>query len=77
MYGIWHGPEGLKKIATRINHFAQILHRTLSELGFDVKSKEDEIFDTITLEYDDIDKMKAKFEEHAINLRYVREKNLV
>ncbi|MEZ5836701.1 MAG: hypothetical protein R3D03_13335 [Geminicoccaceae bacterium] len=47
MYAVYHGPEGLKRIARRIHRMAKILRAGLLELGFDV---EDEIFfDAITV----------------------------
>jgi glycine dehydrogenase len=47
-YGIWHGPKGLVQISERVNHMAQILHDCVSELGYDVKTSKDSMFDTVT-----------------------------
>lgn len=32
-FGQWHGPEGLKKQATRVRYFAELLSEELSKLG--------------------------------------------
>jgi glycine dehydrogenase len=47
MYGIYHGPEGLKEIATRAHNFAGIFAAGAEKLGF--KNTTPEFFDTITL----------------------------
>jgi glycine dehydrogenase len=46
MYAVYHGPEGLKKIATRTHRYAAVLARALSEGGVHVAHAE--FFDTIT-----------------------------
>ena len=47
MYGIYHGPEGLKQIATRAHNFAAVFAAGAEKLGF--KNVTPEFFDTITL----------------------------
>src|SRR5208283_297105 len=37
MYAVWHGPEGLKKIARRIHLLTEILAEGLKRLGQGVK----------------------------------------
>ncbi len=46
MYAVYHGPEGLKAIATRVHRYAAVLARALVEGGVHVESGE--FFDTIT-----------------------------
>lgn len=48
MYAIYHGPEGLKNIATRIHRFTSILSNGLKSAGFAVS--EHPSFDTITIQ---------------------------
>lgn len=66
MYGVWHGPEGLTNIATRINNLAQILHDNLKTLGYTVHNDKDKIFDTVTFN-GGADVVKA-FENQGINI---------
>lgn len=53
-YAVYHGPQGLKIIAERINRFASILATGLKAKG--VALKHDTWFDTITVKADDADK---------------------
>jgi len=47
MYGIYHGPEGLKAIATKAHNFAAVFAAGCEKLGY--KNTTPEFFDTITL----------------------------
>ncbi len=51
MYAVYHGPQGLTRIAQRIASYTAILARGLKALGFDVRG--DSAFDTISLKTDD------------------------
>lgn len=48
MYAIYHGPEGLKNIATRIYKFTSIFANVLKNAGFSITN--DSFFDTITIQ---------------------------
>jgi glycine dehydrogenase len=48
MYGIYHGPEGLRQIASRIAHLTAVLARGLSERGWSISTER--YFDTIVVE---------------------------
>ncbi|ULH29077.1 aminomethyl-transferring glycine dehydrogenase [Leptospira weilii] len=48
MYAVYHGPEGLKNIATRIHKFTSILADALKSSGFTISN--DSFFDTITIQ---------------------------
>ena len=48
LYGIWHGPDGLKRIATRINKYASHFASLANHSGFVVRHES--FFDTIVLE---------------------------
>jgi glycine dehydrogenase len=50
MYAVYHGPEGLKRIARRVASYTAILAEGLAQLGF--KPHGDSAFDTITLKTD-------------------------
>ena len=45
MYAVYHGPEGLRRIAERVHGLAAVLAAGLRQLGFDIGSQE--FFDTI------------------------------
>ena len=45
MYAVYHGPEGLRRIAERVHGLAVLLTKGLRQLGFDIGSQE--FFDTI------------------------------
>jgi glycine dehydrogenase len=45
MYAVYHGPEGLRAIATRAHRYAAVLSRALTDGGVEVESQE--FFDTV------------------------------
>lgn len=45
MYGVYHGPDGLKKIAARVHGLAKVLDRGLKKLGFEQLNET--YFDTV------------------------------
>jgi len=70
-YAIYHGPEGLTKIAQRVYGLTSLLKKGLQKLGFTILT--DNHFDTLEIEVDD-DSMKGAIRNEAltrqINLRY-------
>jgi len=48
LYGIWHGPNGLKNIASRVNNYASFFADLAIQSGIKVRHKD--FFDTIVLE---------------------------
>lgn len=69
MYAVYHGPQGLISIATRVALLAQTVADGLKERGFELVS--DFFFDTIAVKVKDLATVKAKAEKQEINLRYV------
>jgi glycine dehydrogenase len=51
MYAVYHGPEGLKRIATRVASYTAILAEGLGQLGWKVQNPY--AFDTLTVETGD------------------------
>ncbi|MBL8276948.1 MAG: aminomethyl-transferring glycine dehydrogenase [Pelomonas sp.] len=47
MYAVYHGPEGLKRIARRVASYTAILARGLADLGFEVLNPQS--FDTLSI----------------------------
>ncbi len=68
MYAVYHGPRGLKNIATRIAILTQTVADAISERGFSLVNNH--FFDTITVEAADVAAIKEKAEKQFINLRY-------
>ncbi|MEI6587048.1 MAG: aminomethyl-transferring glycine dehydrogenase [Sediminibacterium sp.] len=67
MYAIYHGPEGLKNIATRVSELTQSLTQALTELGF--PNIYNTYFDTITVQANAAT-IQPIAEAAGINLRY-------
>jgi glycine dehydrogenase len=72
MYAVYHGPEGLKRIARRVASYTAILAEGLAQLG--LKPHGDSAFDTVTLETEG---RTGEFVERALaagmNIRRYRE----
>jgi len=48
LYAVWHGPDGIRRIATRVHRYTAILRAALTQLG--IKVVNDTFFDTLLLE---------------------------
>jgi glycine dehydrogenase len=68
MFAVYHGPKGIQNIASRINVFAQLLSKQLSANGLQIHHQL--FFDTISIGGADASAIKAKAEQHQINLFY-------
>jgi len=69
MYAVWHGPEGLRRIAERVHGRAAALKAGLERLGFHVRHEE--FFDTVAVDvgaHGEADVVAAAA-ERRINLR--------
>ncbi|MEJ2583754.1 MAG: aminomethyl-transferring glycine dehydrogenase [Robiginitalea sp.] len=66
-YAVYHGPEGLKKIAGRIHQATVTLAEGLNALGIPVKHHN--FFDTLSLDFPG-EKVKSLAEEAGINFYY-------
>ena len=66
-YAVYHGPKGLKRIATRINRFTAILAHVLESKGIQINNTS--YFDTLTFNVDNYDEVMVRKSEAAINLR--------
>ena len=76
MYAVYHGPEGLKKIARRIHHLARALAGALTRLGCQVVTES--FFDTLKIHLGGAhtrDLVKVA-EEHHVNLRVFDAQNV-
>lgn len=47
LYAVWHGPDGLRRIASRTNMYARIFARLATDAGYEIAPGD--FFDTLTL----------------------------
>lgn len=70
MYAVYHGPEGLKKIALQMMAYTHALVQALKQKGYAVLS--DFVFDTLTFDcktQQDAEALQKKFLDKKINIR--------
>lgn len=71
-YAIYHGPDGIREIATNIHKMTCVLNREMQQYG--VKQLNDNFFDTLYLELPEgfcTCKVNEKMLEHKINVRII------
>ena len=68
MYAVYHGPHGLKKIASRIHALAASISRAFKTAG--IKQLNETFFDTIHFAVSDIQQFKTIAEKENANFRY-------
>ncbi|MFJ2619443.1 aminomethyl-transferring glycine dehydrogenase [Glutamicibacter sp. NPDC087344] len=69
MYAVYHGPAGLKQIATRAHNHARVLASSLAAGGFALASQA--FFDTVVVTVKDVEDIISKANNAGINLRKV------
>ena len=76
MYAVYHGPDGLSRIAQRIRTMALILRSSLKQLGYDVGTEE--VFDTLLIKGSEkvISDVFAAAKRKTINLRLIDNETL-
>ncbi len=67
MYGVYHGPNGLKNMARRIHTLTSVTADGLKKLGFTVESTQ--FFDTLKIKTDQKNDLVQLSEKHKINFR--------
>ncbi|MEM8566587.1 MAG: aminomethyl-transferring glycine dehydrogenase subunit GcvPA, partial [Bacteroidota bacterium] len=67
MYAVYHGPEGLKRIATRIHTLTKLLDTGIKTLGLNQLNAH--YFDTLKVNID-AEKVRSLAEENETNFRY-------
>lgn len=68
MYGVYHGPKGLKNIALRVHLLTVELDKGIQALGY--KQNNLNYFDTLQVEVKDASSIKTLAEKHQVNFRY-------
>ncbi|PWD99293.1 aminomethyl-transferring glycine dehydrogenase [Marinilabilia rubra] len=77
-YGVWHGADGLKEIASKIHGLATRLNEALDSKGFKALNKT--YFDTLRFKLPEsivVDELRAMMLEKGINLRYFEDSTLI
>ena len=67
-YTVYHGPEGIRRIAERTHALTSLTAKALQELGYEVLTKA--FFDTIRVKVSDEAILRKAVETAEINLRY-------
>src|SRR5690554_5350043 len=77
MYAVYHGPDGIKAIANKINKNTSILHSGLTETGFQVENKS--WFDTLTIKTDaqKVTEIRERSVAHGMNFFYHDDETIV
>ncbi len=72
MYAVYHGPVGLKRIATRVRLFTEVLAAGLRQLGYEVNKGAPAVFDTLAVSGGRRGgiELRGAALAHEINLRY-------
>ncbi len=67
LYGVYHGAQGIKRIANRVHRMTQIMAAGLEKLGFEIAT--DAFFDTVTVRINgQAQRIAARARESRINL---------
>jgi glycine dehydrogenase len=69
MYAVYHGPQGLARIARRVHRYTGILAAALQGLGFQLAN--DTYFDTLTVIADNADDIHRAANDNGVNLRRI------
>ncbi|MCI0449922.1 MAG: aminomethyl-transferring glycine dehydrogenase [Chlorobi bacterium] len=75
MFGVYHGPQGIKSIAERVHNLTVRLDNGLKQLGYNQLNKF--YFDTLKIDTGSkikLNDLRKKFENSRINLRYFDER---
>mmetsp|Transcript_32983 Transcript_32983/g.72931 ORF Transcript_32983/g.72931 Transcript_32983/m.72931 type:complete len:1042 (+) Transcript_32983:156-3281(+) len=74
LYAVYHGPEGLKTIAQRVNGLSAVLAAGAKKLGHSVPSKP--FFDTVSITVGDANKFMELALAEGLNLRKIDAKTI-
>jgi len=77
MYAVYHGPEGIKKIASNVHYLTKILAEALREAGFEIQHKS--FFDTLRVGLKNSTQLQEiwdRSQTEKINFRTLDEKTL-
>ena len=66
-YAVYHGPDGIRRIAARVHNLTRVLARGLAQLGYTLRH--DDYFDTLNV-FGEASTIKGEAEKRGVNLRY-------
>jgi glycine dehydrogenase len=69
MYAVYHGPDGLQRIARRVVQLARCFGRGLERLG--ISAEPGLVFDTVTVRVDNADQVIERARQVGVNLRRI------
>jgi len=67
LYAVYHGPEGLKKIAQRVHQLTSSVAAGLKDLGYKIITEN--VFDTLCIETPNQEEILENAKAHQVNLR--------
>ena len=73
-YAMWHGPEGLTAIASRVRKYTHDLRASLAKAG--LKVGQGEVFDTFVISQLNADEIQKKAISRGINLRKISDESV-
>lgn len=80
MYAVYHGPEGLRKIAGKVNAMTATLKKVVEDAGYKVTNPNGHFFDTLTIDVSQVPggaaKVHQKSVERGINFRQIDDKTI-
>lgn len=74
MYGVWHGQEGLVRIARHVHRMATLFADSLSTAGYDIGN--DLFFDTVRVDRVDAKDLSRRCREAGYNIRVLSESSV-
>ncbi|PFH49697.1 hypothetical protein AMATHDRAFT_76072 [Amanita thiersii Skay4041] len=78
MYAVYHGPDGLRRIASKVHGFTQVFMHLVQQFGYNVENKH--FFDTVTLNVTPVVANAGVIHEASIaagiNLRRIDDKHV-
>jgi len=74
MYGVYHGADGLKYIASRIHSLTNILHGAVLKLG--LKQLNPIVFDTLQIKISSSKNIKKLAEQKEVNFLYINDETI-
>jgi len=74
MYGVYHGPEGIKKIAGRVHALTKMLATGLASLG--IKQVNEHFFDTLKVTVANKEEIQKRALNNGVNFRYFSDNHI-
>jgi glycine dehydrogenase len=69
MYAVYHGPEGIRRIAQRVHRYTGVLAAGLRQMGYGIANEA--FFDTLTVQVKLADQLHTAARAQGVNLRQI------